>query len=137
MPSEKTLLSARSDLAKMVGYRLCEIRICVFYVDFVFYDEISIIVRVKKEFGFIVHAEKREVFDPAQAHHNPAYENSGFVFLAGLRCTRVVLEADNLELAFEGDAKLKVAFSNNDFEPLELIGGSGERYEKLEFYYVF
>jgi hypothetical protein len=126
----------RADAAKLIGCILTDIRVGTFCADFVFSQTLTITIRIKKKFKFALRGAEELTFDPTLRVHESAFESSNFVFLQGMRCHRTTLDRAKFEIAFAGDARLWVDFGERDFEPLELIGASGERHEKMEFYYV-
>jgi len=54
-----------------------------------------------------------------------------------MRCRHATLDLTRFEVTFDSDSRLWIELAPKDFEPLELIGASGERHEKLAFYHVF
>ena len=124
------------DVAKLVGCTLTDISVRTFRTDFLFSEVLSIIVRINKKFKFALVKDDDLSFDPALMPHDTSIESAKFVFLQGLRCLHAIISSTKFEVAFEGDARLWVEYSDSDFEPLHLIGASGERHEKLDFYHV-
>lgn len=136
MPSETVIRSAQPDLARLIGLPLTDIKVATFYVDFVFIESLSFILRVKKAFHFTLAGHELSTFDPTVKAHNTTFESANFIFLQGLRCHRAVLNQSRFEISFAGDARIQIELADRDFEPLELIGGEGDRHEKLAFYHV-
>lgn len=136
MALETGIRSAQADLSRLIGLPLTDIKIATFYVDFVFIESLTFILRVKKVFSFTLSGREPSIFDPTARIHNPAFESANFIFLQGLRCHRAVLTEKLFEIVFAGNAGIRVELNDRDFEPLELIGAEGERHEKLTFYHV-
>jgi hypothetical protein len=126
----------QSHLAKAVGCVLSDITVAVFRTEFRLLDDMAIILKINKEFKFALSKGEELRFDPALELHDPSIESTKFILLQGRRCSRATLDKAKLELNFEGGARVWVEFSEWDFEPFELIGLSGERHEKMDFYYV-
>jgi len=126
---------ATQDLA---GACLIDINVMSGYVEFVFLGEDTrTIVRVTKQFSFRVQGRDTEVFDPNFDFRNPPSKGGGdFVFLRGDHCASASLDPARLVLLLAGGAQVEVNFSAQDFEPIELVGMTGERNEKLAFYHV-
>ena len=136
MRSEALESAIQADVAKLAGCTLVDIKVGVFHADFVFLDALRIIVRITKMFKFSLAKDREMTFDPALETHDPLVESSEFVFLRGMRCRHAAFDRTKFEMAFDSDARLWIELGPKDFEPLELIGGSGERHEKLAFYHV-
>jgi len=136
MQTDGQLGAMQADVAKLVGCKLTDIRVRTFCVEFVFADALSITVRVKKAFKFLLGGETESGFDPAVLTHDQSAERAEFVFLRGMRCRDATLNRSKLEVVFENSWRLWVELGDKDFEPLELIGATGERHEKMDFYYV-
>ena len=126
----------QSDVARLVGCALIDIKVGMFHVDFVFLsDALTTTIRINKKFDFAVGKDEGS-FDPTLEVHDPSVESSKFVFLHGMKCQRAALDRVKFEMAFGHAARLWVELGAKDFEPLHLIGASGERHEKLQFHHV-
>lgn len=136
MQNEELEKSLQTDLTKLVGCVLTDVRIRTFCTEFLLSESMSITVRANKEFKFALNAGDQLRFDPAVRLHDTSSESAKFVFLCGMRCRRAILNETKFEIDFESDARLWVELGDKSFEPLELIGASGLRHEKLDFYYV-
>jgi hypothetical protein len=97
----------------------------------------TIIVRINKRFLFQLGPEGETLyFDPTRKLHDVVAESSDFIFLQSMRCTAVRMIEEGFAISFAGDAELSVDFEEADFEPLEFVGLTGERHQKLEFQHV-
>ena len=106
-------------------------------MEFVFYGLLTIILRAKKDFRFEIKTGEGLYFDPARVTHDLDSESSKFIFLRGRQCQAASLKETIFEVFFSEGERLWIEFENSDFEPFELVGMSGERHEKLEFYHVW
>ena len=136
MRSEASESAMQTDVAKLAGCTLVDVKVGVFHADFVFLDTLTIIIRINKKFEFSLAKDGGMAFDPTLETHDPLVESSKFVFLRGMRCRRAALDGTKFEVAFDGNARLWIELGPKDFETLELIGASGERHEKLAFHHV-
>jgi hypothetical protein len=137
MPSKASEEAIQADVTKLISCTLNDIRVGVFHADFVFLgDTLTIIVRINKKFEFSLEKADGMAFDPTLQAPDPLIESSKFVFLRGMRCRHAALDRTKFEMAFDGNARLWIELGARDFEPLHLIGSSGERHEKLDFYHV-
>jgi len=64
----------------LAGYKLTDIRIRTFSVEFVFYGALTIMIRAKKDFRFEIRGGEYLYFDPARAIHDLDLESSEFIF---------------------------------------------------------
>lgn len=126
----------QTDVAKLIGCTLTDVRVRTFCVEFVFSKTLTILVRVKKKLKFALRPGDELSYDPTLTTHDLSIESPKFIFLQGLRCSRVDLGQGRFDAWFVGEARLWVDFGEADFEPLEFVGLAGERHEKMEFYYV-
>ena len=137
MRSDVLERAVQDAVAMLAGSTLIDIRVGVFVVDFVFLgDNLTIIVRITKRFEFSIAKDKPKSFDPSLESHDLLVESSEFLFLRGLRSRGASLNLTRFEVAFDSDARLWIDLVPKDFEPLELIGATGERHEKLAFHHV-
>jgi hypothetical protein len=136
MEREDLEMALQSDLQKLIGCTLNEIRIWPFHIDFVFLEDIRIFVRITKEFKFTLGEDNELRFDPGVTGHDTFGESPKFVFLRGSQCQNALLSATKFEVGFHGGARLWVERAEKDFEPVHLIGASGERNETLAFYHI-
>jgi hypothetical protein len=126
----------QSDLQKLIGCTLNGIGIWPFHIDFVFLEDMRIFVRITKEFKFALGRDDEFHFDPGLTGHDTFAESPKFVFLRGLQCQSALLDATKFEVGFQGGARLWVERAEKDFEPVHLIGASGEHSETLAFYRI-
>jgi hypothetical protein len=122
----------------LVGATVVEVNVKTGYGEFVFLgDEMRVIVRITKEFSFVVQSNQSRSFDPNFVVDAPPVSGSGdFVFLRGTRCDSATLTESGLSISLAAGSSIVVALSTSDFEPIELIGSGGERFEDLAFYHV-
>jgi hypothetical protein len=125
----------REDAQKLVGCTLTDISVRTYRAEFVFMDEMTIILRLNKEFGFSLPGFAAGRFDPTVDEYRPS-DSSAFVLLRGRLCRGIQLAEGRLAIDLDGGASLSVDWGDRDFEPLELVGSAGQRHEKLEFYHV-
>lgn len=135
----RSISTDMSQAAQLLGRAsLININVMSGYVEFVFLGEVTrTIVRVTKQFSFCIRGRGAEGFDPNFDFKSPPPEGCGdFVFLRGDRCSEASLDGSGLAILFEEGSRLDVNFSAQDFEPIEMIGMTGERNETLSFYHV-
>lgn len=136
MQKEIAAESLRSDLPKLIGCILTDITVATFFVRLVFSESISITVRINKEFGFSLSDGEELHYDPTSSTHDISMESAKFIFMQGRQCRSANLDQSRFEVSFNDDSRLWVELNEEDFEPLEFTGASGERRETLDFYYV-
>jgi hypothetical protein len=126
-----------ASIRKLVGTILNKIEISEFHVEFFFLGSESYIIKINKQFSFrLMSSEVVCNYCPELGKHNIETESANFVFLRGKLCRDVLLTSNLLDIEFDDEASVHIAFCEHDFEPIEYIGGHGERHEQLSFYYV-
>jgi hypothetical protein len=130
--------STKADVSNLIGLVLTDVRVRTFCVELVLSEQMTIIVKVKKNFQFRLDPEREVLyFDPTRHVHDVVVESSDFIFLQGMRCTAVRMTKKVFAICFVGDAELSIDLDDADFEPLEFMGLVGERHQKLAFHHVF
>lgn len=128
--------SIQTDVLKLESCTLTDIRVRTFCVEFVFSESLTIIVKAKKDFRFELKSGGGLYFDPTRTIHDFEHDSAKFIFLQGMHCQGAILKETVFEVRFAEGSRLWMEFDDSDFEPLELVGLSGQRHDKFEFHHV-